>query len=78
MTNSEIQQFCTGISTFAWEKDYFEFCQVCGFNPNHFYSEEKWQEFKELNRLLSKFDNNVITRIVRTGLKMPIDEVVQS
>lgn len=73
MNNSEVQQFCTAISTFAWENDYSQFCEVCGFNRD-FYSEQKWQEFKELNKLLSKFDNSTMTRMVRTGLKLSLNE----
>lgn len=71
MENSEVQRFVTAISTFAWKNDYKQFCQTCGFNPDHYYSEEKWREFKELNRLLGRFDNNIMTNIVRMGLKLP-------
>lgn len=73
MDSTEIQRFVTAVSTFAWENDYRQFCQICGFRED-FYSEEKWQELKELNRLLGKFDANTITKIVRSGLKLPIPE----
>lgn len=73
MDNAEVQKFIRAISTFAWENDYSQFCQVCGFRED-FYSEEKWQEFKELNRLFGRFDNNTMTKIIRTGLKLPIPE----
>lgn len=72
MTNQEVEKFCTGISSFAWDKDFEKFCETCDFDPRYSYSMEKWQQFKELNQLLSKFDNNVMTKIVRTGLKLPL------
>ncbi|NJN07508.1 MAG: hypothetical protein HC815_05775 [Richelia sp. RM1_1_1] len=78
MDGTEIQKVITGISTFAWEKDYRQFCQVCGFNPEHPYSEEKWRDFKELNRLLGRFDNKIIIKIVRTGLKLPLLEEAET
>lgn len=78
MDGTEIEKVITGISTFAWENDYRQFCQVCGFNAEHLYSEEKWRDFKELNQLLGRFDNKTITKIVKTGLKLPLLEEAET
>lgn len=71
MNNKEVENFCTGVGNFAWNNDFEQFCEVCGFDPNHAYSMGKWEQFRALNRLLSEFDNNIMTKILRTGLKLP-------
>jgi hypothetical protein len=68
MSNEQIQAICTAIGSFAWNNDFEQFCKVCDFNPEHSYSMEKWREFVALNRSLSKFDSETISKIVRAGL----------
>lgn len=68
MSNEQIETVCTAIGTFAWNNDFEQFCKVCDFNPEHAYSMEKWSEFQNLNRSLSRFDNDTISKIVRAGL----------
>lgn len=75
MTNQEVENFSTGISCIAWNQTFEQFCDICGFNPNHLYSEQKWEEFKELNKYLAKFDNELLTTIVRNGLKLPTTNI---
>lgn len=75
MTNQQIEQFCMGLGSFAWNNNFEQFCQLCGFNPDHQYSMEKFKKLSELNQLLSQFDNEIMTKIVRAGLKLPTEKV---
>ncbi|BAZ18497.1 hypothetical protein NIES4071_103820 (plasmid) [Calothrix sp. NIES-4071] len=72
MNNQEVENFCTGISCIAWNHTFEQFCDICGFNSNHSYSQQKWEEFRELSKYLAKFDNELLTTLVRSGLKLPI------
>ncbi len=75
MNPEQIQAICIAIGSFAWNNDFDQFCQVCGFNPDHSYSMEKWSEFQQLNRSLSRFDNETITKIVLAGMKVPVESL---
>ncbi|BDA75872.1 hypothetical protein CAL7716_100380 (plasmid) [Calothrix sp. PCC 7716] len=75
MTNKEVEDFCTGIGSLVWKSNFEQFCKECGFNPDHLYAQEKWEEFKCLNKYLSKFDNELLTQLVRSGLKLPTQSI---
>lgn len=49
---------------------YEQFCAKCGFREDY-YSEQKWEEFKQLSMALTKFDNEIMTTLVRSGLGLP-------
>lgn len=68
MDTQQIEQFVTGLNKFHWHNDYRAFCNTLSFNPEDKYSEEKWHQFLELIRVLQKFDNNSLTKIVNQGL----------
>lgn len=63
----ELERFVRGISTFAWNADFFQFCKVCGFDPTTAYAKEKWDSFKELQRGLTAFDLGKLEAIVKAG-----------
>lgn len=71
MINSEqIKETITAISTFYWQIDYEQFCQLLDFNPTHTYSQEKWQQFQQLGRAVNYFDVEFLTKLIKT--KQPI------
>jgi hypothetical protein len=59
-------EFLTAINSFAWKADYVKFCEVLGFNADS-YSEEKYQQFRELINYLNCFDAESITKIIDAG-----------
>lgn len=60
------QEFLESINSFAWKADYTKFCETLGFNTDS-YSEEKYQQFRELINHLNCFDAELIAKIIEAG-----------
>ncbi len=67
MNEEQIEQFITRLNKFHWHNDYKAFCHILSF-PEDTYSYEKWHQFLELIRVLQKFDNNSLAKMVNQGL----------
>ena len=59
-----IKAFVEAIGGFAWNNDFYEFCNVLQFNPEHSYALEKWQQFQLLNKALGQFDVQSLYKLV--------------
>ncbi|MBD2342219.1 hypothetical protein H6G64_35460 [Calothrix sp. FACHB-156] len=59
-------EFLEAINSFAWKADYIKFCEVLGFSQDS-YSEEKYQQFRELISYLNCFDAESIAKILAAG-----------
>ncbi|MBD2503964.1 hypothetical protein [Anabaena azotica] len=72
MKREEIEKFCKGIATFAWNADFRKFCEVCNFDittqNGEDYAVGKWQEWQSLQSSLKAFDLDRIEAIVNAGL----------
>lgn len=68
MEAEQIKLFCTGISTFAWNADFYKFCEVCGFTVDTEYAKDKWKQWQELQRGLNAFDQEKLKAIIDAGL----------
>jgi hypothetical protein len=69
LTETNITEFVTAISTLHWCCDYYQFCKILGFNPDPEYSRTKWQQFQELNKSLNYFDINSLMKLIVTYQK---------
>lgn len=67
MNEEQINYVITGIITFHWKGDFNKFCTICGFSPNHTYSQEKWQQWQQLVSGLKSFDQEILTKLVEAG-----------
>jgi hypothetical protein len=63
LSHTEIEQFCTALSTWHWHNNYEQFCQLLDFLPESNYAQEKWQTWKSLislfNRPLAKVKSKI-------------------
>lgn len=59
-----IKAFVEAIGGFAWNNDFYEFCNVLQFNSEHSYALEKWQQFQALNKALGQFDVQSLHKLV--------------
>ena len=63
----EVKYFLEGICTFHWNADFYKFCSVCNFDPNHAYSHEKWQQWQQLVSSIKVFDQNTLAKLIEAG-----------
>lgn len=64
LQENHIKQFVTAISSLNWNTNYYKFCEILNFNPNHSYSEEKWQQFQDLTEALNYFDLESLMKLI--------------
>jgi hypothetical protein len=64
-----IKTFVEAIGGFAWNNDFYEFCNVLQFNSEHSYALEKWQDFQVLNKALGQFDIQSLHKLVEARLQ---------
>ena len=72
LTKSEIQKFIIAISSLHWHTDFYQFCQILNFNPDYQYTQEKWQQFQQLNKALNYFDLDCLTKMVEAYQKTTV------
>lgn len=63
----EVKYLLEGICTFYWNADFYKFCEVCNFDPEHGYSHEKWQQWQQLVSGIKAFDQNTLAKLVEAG-----------
>jgi hypothetical protein len=61
-----VESFTSALNNFNWRADYFKFCEVLGFTLDG-YSEEKYQQFRELVSYLDCFDKEAIAKMIEAG-----------
>ena len=72
LTEQQINQFLTAISSFHWRTNYYQFCEILNLNPEHQYSKDKWKQFQELNKSLQYFDLNSLTLMIEASQKTTV------
>jgi len=58
-----INGFCWAASRF----NLYQFCEVLGWEPDD-YAREKFQDFQAAARLLGRFDDQVLIKLIGAGL----------
>jgi hypothetical protein len=61
LTEHNVHQFIPAISSLHWRINFYEFCHLLDLNPKYRYAEEKWEQFKLLNKGLSYFDPQTLS-----------------
>jgi hypothetical protein len=64
LSHTEIEQFCTALSTWHWHNNYEQFCQLLDFLPESNYAQEKWQTWKSLISLFNQFSPQTLYQII--------------
>ena len=59
-----VHDFAQGLGSAAWNMNLSRFCQVLGWNDDD-YAAGKFQDFQQLARLLGRFDDAVLTALLR-------------
>lgn len=68
MLISEIKAFQKAVSYAAWNLNLDAFAERIGSSPEHEYTRNKFREFTELNRSLSRFDAETLGRVINEPL----------
>jgi hypothetical protein len=64
MNTHEIKSFQQAVSTAAWALDLWSFANRLGSDADHAYTKDKFRELSELNRKLSAFDPETLSKII--------------
>jgi hypothetical protein len=67
ITAAEIKQFQQAVSTATWKLGLDRFAEATGWNPEHGYTQDQFKAFQALGRSLSRFDPEVLVKLIEAG-----------
>ena len=64
MTPEEIKQFQRAVGKASWTMDLWKFAEALGQDVDHEHTKEKFRQFQELNKALSRFDPETLAKLI--------------